>query len=690
MRFVFLCGRAAPLFLSYLFLSCLFLSCLSFAHADDAAPRDEIIVSDTRRDALAEAKAFAEARPGNVDLVPIEDYEDRYAVSLRDALAFVPGVVMQPNFGEDGRLSVRGSGLANNFHLRGVELLLNGVPLNAADGFGDFQEMDLLFASHVNVLKGANAFRTGAASLGGAIEIEGATAKSVDERVFIRAEGGSFGTGRVNARVAEDFGRFDAALAGTWQRQDGFRDHAAQRNERLYANLGLHWNEAVETRAGVLYGDIDQELSGSLSLDDALNTPRAANPASVLQNHQRDMVAKRFFTTTRIETAAGRFLVGGSYAQKTLYHPVPVFVLQDSKDYTGFARYEGGADLFGVPASWTLGMRYRRTNLDGRVRLNFAGAEGPLIGDSAQLSASIEGYGEFRAEFMPRVEAIIGVNYLRTIRDYDDNLDNAEDARIVFKEGSPHLGLLWRPAEGLSFFANAAASSEPPTFSDLTQAGVAGFTPIKAQDALTYEIGARGRLGPLGFELSYYDAAIEGEFVAFAANPLIPAPVFNAGDTVHRGVELLARLALVEDWKGLSVSPRIVYSWNDFHFDADPVYGDNRLAGIAEHVGRAEVAFDYRGFRLAPNVYFQTGENFVDYANIFAAPGYLLAGIEASYEIAPGAALFLEARNLADRGYVLNYSTLADARLAPSLSVFTPGEGRAVFAGIRVGFGGRP
>ncbi len=665
--------------------------CLPASAADLADTVDEVIVTDTRRDALAAARAFAEARPGNVDLVPIEEFGDRYAVSLRDALAMTPGVVMQPSFGEDGRLSVRGSGLSNNMHLRGVELILNGVPLNAADGFGDYQEMDLLFASHVTVLKGANAFRAGTAALGGAIEVDYATPESVDAAYSLRAEGGSFGTARVNARAAQDFGRVDALVAGTWQRQDGFRDHAEQRNERLYANLGFDWSEAVETRVGVLYSDIDQELSGSLSLADALANPTMANPASVAQDHQRDVIGKRVFTTTRFDLGGdGSILVGGSFAKKELYHPVPVFLLQDSKDYTGFARYEGGGDFFGVPAKWTFGMRYRRTDLDGRVFLNFAGAQGPLIGSSAQLSAAIEGYGEFRAEFMPRVEAIVGLNYVRTTRDYDDNLNDAEDARIVFRQASPHLGLLWRPGGTVSFFANVAASYEPPTFSDLTQAGVAGFVPLEAQDAMTYEIGARGAFGRLAFEAAYYSASIQGEFVSFAADPLIPAPVFNAGDTVHRGVELYGRLALIEDWNGVSVSPRIAYSWNDFKFDDDPVYGDNRLAGLPTHIGRAEIEVAYRGFRIAPNVYFQTGESFVDYANVLEAPGYLLAGVEASYEIAPGAALFLEARNLGDRGYVLNYSTIADASLAANLNLFTPGEGRAVFAGLRLGFGGKP
>src|SRR5690606_36660027 len=128
--------------------------------------------------------------------------------------------------------------------------------------------------------------------------------------------------------------------------------------------------------------------------------------------------------------------------------------------------------------------------------------------------------------------------YIRTVRDYDDNLNNAEDARLVFTEPSPRFGLLWRPTEALQLFANASASYEAPTFGDLTQSGTVGFTPIDAQDAFTYEIGGRGTIGRLSFEAAFYRADLENEFVAFTVAPNTPAPIFNAEDTIHQGVEL--------------------------------------------------------------------------------------------------------------------------------------------------------
>lgn len=659
---------------------------LASSQASAQKPQDEIIVSDTRRDALNDARAFVESRPGNVELIPAEAFAERYAVSLRDALAYSPGVVMQPSFGEDGRLSVRGSALAQNFHLRGVELILNGVPINAADGFGDFQEIDLLFSSHINVLRGANAMATGAAAFGGAIEIETQTARTAAQQFSFRAEGGSFGTSRVNGMAARDFGRFDALAGATWQRQDGFRNHAQQRNERFYANIGANWSERTQTRIGVFLSDIDQEIAGSVSLTDALDNPQAAAPANIAQDWQRDMKSVRAFMTTEIDLDAGVFTFGGSYARKDLYHPIVVFILQDSDDFTGFARYSHSAELMGRQMALAIGMRYRFTDLDSRVFGNFGGAKGPLFSSSRQRSETVEGFGEARIEIMNDVEAVAGVALISTVRNFDDRVNDIEDDRLRFKQASPRFGLLARPNENMQIFFNASASYEPPTFNDLTQAGIAGFTPISAQDAFTYELGARGRIGDLEFEAALYRADIDGEFVAFTTLPGVPAPIFNADDTRHQGVEAYLSYMIAEAG-GLSIRPRISYSFNDFRFVDDPVYRDNLLAGLPRHIGRAEIEVKMHGLKFSPNVTFQSGRNFVDYANTLSSPGHALIGAEAAFAASEKLSFFIDARNLANEGYIANYSTLANASVSTNTNVFVPGEGRAVFAGLRLGFG---
>src|SRR5688572_20437415 len=91
------------------------------------------------------ARAAAARVPGGVSIVGSEEYADGRASNLQDVFAFTPGVFIQPRFGaEEARLSIRGSGLQRTFHLRGINLLQDGVPITLADGGSDFQAIEPL------------------------------------------------------------------------------------------------------------------------------------------------------------------------------------------------------------------------------------------------------------------------------------------------------------------------------------------------------------------------------------------------------------------------------------------------------------------------------------------------------------------------------------------------------------------
>jgi iron complex outermembrane receptor protein len=51
-----------------------------------------------------------------------------------------------------------------------------------------------------------------------------------------------------------------------------------------------------------------------------------------------------------------------------------------------------------------------------------------------------------------------------------------------------------------------------------------------------------------------------------------------------------------------------------------------------------------------------------------------------------GLSVFLDARNLTNKRYVSDISTIANAQTAASTAIFYPGEGRSVFAGVRYAF----
>lgn len=646
--------------------------------AQAASAQTVVVVG--QRNGADQARAEAASRPGGVVVVGAEEYEDRYAVSFRDTLALIPGVIAQPRFGEEVRLSVRGSGLSNNAHLRGVELLFGGVPMNAAEGFGDFQELDPLFASHIVVTRGGNAFASGAATLGGAIELAPVSARD-EGGAMLRVEAGSFETQRLHARAGWAGERGDALVAVTGQRQDGFRDQSEQSNGRVLAHGGWRWSPRAETRVLLLGADINQEIAGALTLDQALSNPRAANAGNVTRDYARDINAWRGAVRTSLTLGDDEHIsFGAAYTDRHLHHPISIVMDQYVQDGLVFARWDGGAGALG----YTLGARLRDGRLRQRTYANNAGARGALAGANVQRAESAEIYGEARWAARDDLTFLAGFNAVDASREYANDLAPSLDDEARFDHVSPKLGLLWRPNQAVALFANVSGSYEPPTFSQLTQGGLADFYPIAAQQGRTFEIGTRSDAGRLAWDISFYEARLEDEFVSYTPSAGDPAVTRNAPRTIHRGIEAGVEALLLEDIAGASLSVRAAWTHNDFRFDDDPVYRRNHLAAAPGDVARVELTLAGEGWRVAPNMAWQSDDTFVDYANTLRAPGHNLWGLSASWDASERITLFADARNLADERFVSTISAIADAR-APgaNLTAFTPGEGRAVFVGIR-------
>ena len=119
-------------------------------------------VPDERTETEQEARDELRRTPGAVDLVDETRIRESRAANLKDVLDFTPGILIRPRFGSDeSQISIRGSGLRNNFHLRGINVLIDGFPYGNADGFSDFEALELLTTKRVEVYRGASALLFG-------------------------------------------------------------------------------------------------------------------------------------------------------------------------------------------------------------------------------------------------------------------------------------------------------------------------------------------------------------------------------------------------------------------------------------------------------------------------------------------------------------------------------------------------
>ena len=650
---------------------------------------DSVIVTAARNPedppVVANARARLSETPGAVSVVSAESYAARYAPGIADLLRDVPGVYAQKKWGGDTRLSIRGSGIGNAVHNRGTLLAQDGVPFNEADGFGDFQLIDPSIARYTEVYKGGNALRFGGALLGGAINLVTPTGRNAGADNLLRIEGGSYGTLRGHAEAARVWGDWDGFAAVTAGQAEGWRAQSAGQEQHASLNIGRRFGEEQEVRLLVNGGYAHQEIPGSVTLAQALNTPQAPNPGNRTLNYQRDMGSVRAALQTHWRLTPNTVFEGGVYATwKDLDHPIFQVIDQESRNWGAFGRFDWDGEVAGRRADVFYGASFRSGDLDANQWVNVAGSRRAQTAKSRQNARALDLFAEGRLFVTDQVALVAGGSYGRAVRDYQSFKLTGVATTFDLTTGkdydwfAPRLGLIWEDEAGAQIYANLTRSVEPPNFSALSPT-VGGFTALQPQEAWTGEIGTRGRRGTLTWDVTLYRAELENELLNYTVNPAqgIPAATFNADRTIHQGLE--AGL----DWMILSgLRLRQTYAWSDFRFKGDIQYGDHRLPVVPEHFYRAELRYDHpSGWFVAPSVEWSIQDTVVDYQNTLKAPGYAVANLGAGWKLDHGVSLFLDVRNLFDQRYVSNFGAITDARLV-SQAVFFPGEGRSVFGGL--------
>jgi iron complex outermembrane receptor protein len=644
--------------------------------AEEATDPTIIVTGHSTADAAEEQ---VRRTPGGADIVNYQDYADRTVVSLRDTLAFSPGVYTQPRFGQEVRISVRGSGLSRGFHMRGLTLLQDGIPINLADDNGDFQELEPIFFDHLEVYRGANALRFGSGTLGGAINGVTPTGESA-HGVYARLDGGSFDflRGLVSAGFGDE--RASAWGAISADTHDGDREHAKRNSIRGHANVQLKLSEDVTTRFYGSANHIEQELPGALTEAVALTRPKTGNFTG---DQHRDIDSLRLQNRTRIALGSATSLeVGAFLNSKELFHPIFEVIDQKSTDYGTFARLEHEAG----PLAFTLGGEIRRGSTRARQFRNVEGQRGALTFDADQDARTANVYGEVRVQPVERLTLIAGAIYADGWRKRRVNFSvtRTQDGRIGFDEFSPKFGVLFDATPQVQLYANYSRSAEFPGFGEVFQTvnGVSTFIgAIDPQTAWTAEIGTRGKTGRLSWDVSAYRAIVKGELLQYNVdvNAGIPASTFNADHTLHQGIE--AGLTLdAADWLRL----RQVWMYSDFRFRDDAVFGDNRLPVVPRHVLRSEVRLGSETLHVAPSVEWVPQGAYADYANTTRTRGYALLGVTAGATLASGIDVFLDARNLTGKKAIGDISATLSA--TPASAIYYPVERRAIYGGVRARF----
>jgi iron complex outermembrane receptor protein len=632
---------------------------------------------------------------------------------LDEALVTVPGVFVanRYNFSQDQRISIRGFGARSAFAVRGIKILLDGIPQTLPDGQGQLTNLELGEVERIEVLRGSASALFGNAS-GGVISMWTRPPAIESVHQTARFVGGSFGerSGRTwnkwQSTTAMRVGDGTAQMTLSRLDYEGERDHSAADQRVLNARLRV-------------------PFAGGWSLmllTDAADNPRADNPGSLtlaeLQANRdtvpalnRNRNAGKDVTQTQSGATLHRTMTNGGEATVTVFgltrdlkNPITTtYIDLDRVAYGARSSVTYPLPLGSLAHRLTAGFDFQRQR-DDRENYNYMNTPGDsATRDTVRSLSQLEYVTEFgpfvqsALELSPRTTIVAGLRYdwvKFAVRDrliVGTNPDDSGERLMRALSGS--LGIAVNPSRSLTVYGNVGSSFETPTTTELANSpsGAGGFnTGLKPQHAWNFELGARGSLDRrFTYSLALFQAEVRDALIPYE----IAAPRFfyrNAGSARHQGLEVGGDLSVVP---GLTMGATWTYSdyrFREYSFTdiaGTHVLDGRPLAGIPDNwlhlTLRAQPAAFAGGWAEVQPTY-SSGYLVSDVANTRTSPWWS-TNVRAGWDGEAGSmrlAPFIGINNAFNKQYVS--SVVINAARG---RYYEPAPGRNVYLGMSIGAG---
>ena len=533
-------------------------------------------------------------------------------VGVDEALNNLPGVVVSNryNFSLDQRISIRGFGSRSNFGVRGLKILLDGIPQTMPDGQSQLTNVDFGDIDRAEVLRGASSSLYGNAS-GGVISLQTERAAPGPFAQRIRVNGGD------GKRAGDSFykwqswtsarsGNVSGTLSLSQFKADGFRQHSAAEFRQL--NGGLDYAMSGATLGTVrlsLADNPEAQNPGALTRTEYNLNPDSAAGNNILRGADKDAQQYQLALGLRhFDDAGNQFDATIFGLLRDLANPLAAPPFPGSPatagTYVAIDRAVGGARAGMIhrlgsgeqAPRLSAGFDLQRMRDD---RQNFVSDAGRLT-DATLLDQQekVTEFGPFaQVQWTPRPELLVsgGTRYDWVRFDLSDRFltDGDESGGRTMAAFSGNVGVSWSFGDQFVPYLNVSTAFETPTTTELVNKpdGTGGLNPnLGPQRAVNYEVGARGQPLP---SVSYSVALFLGRITdAIVQGPEVGGRAFfrNAGKTHNDGAEVGVSVTPIH---GLTLNGAYTYAryrFTSYQLADGTVLDGNRLPGIPEHFWR--------------------------------------------------------------------------------------------------------
>jgi iron complex outermembrane receptor protein len=671
----------------------------AIAQPVDTSP-EEVVITASR----TEQRRFD--APAAIDVVQVDAFRTASPlVNLSELVSGVPGLQVRDrqNFAQDLQLSVRGFGTRSTFGVRGVRILVDGIPATMPDGQGQAATASLASAARIEVLRGPLAQLYGNAA-GGVVQIFSKDPPFAPQAPFA---GVSIGAGsdhqrQVGITAGAGSRTLGAVVDVARYATDGYRDHSAAR--RIQFNARMVARASDDTTLTAVLNGFDQPLS-----QDPLGLTRAdfeRNPRQVVPN------AITFDTRKTIEQRqAGVLLDHRLSAQDTLNARLyggtrQVFqtlafsgsaptssggVIDLDRDYAGAGlHWTRKTQANGLPLQWTAGLTADRQREHRRGFVNDNGMPGALKRDEDGNAGNLDVFAQADWTFMPDWRLIAGIRSSRVRLAVDDHyvtaINDDDSGSVRYRNTSPVLGLTWHAGDAMNIYANLGKGFETPTLAEAAYRadGTGPNLSLDPSTSLHSEAGVKFRQGRHTADVALFHSR--------SKNEIVQSHVSN-GRSIFQNIDGVRRQGVEASWHADlgRLGTRFGYTWLDARFRESfvntqngTIAAGNRLPGAPRHSLSGELEFRPTDALVAALEMRIESKAYVNDANTDAAAGYGVLHARAAYVFRVGQVrlnLFGRIDNLLDKRYAGSVIVNDGNR-----RYFEAAPGRRVFAGIRTLF----
>jgi len=564
------------------------------------------------------------------------------SIATDEILRLVPGVKVDN--GTDGsrvHLYIRGQGILSESGFRGIQVLIDGIPVNEPGGYcPDLYDVDWETVKNVEIVKGLAASMYGGGGTGGVLNIITKDGGNKPFNDLFYASAGSYGFWKAMEQIDGTIGNVNYRISYSHMQGNGYREHQAFMGDNFSEKLNWAPSDKIKVTQSLIYTKYFNQNSEGMNLA-RINGEiiglqsnnvgwQASNNDAVPYNEFHKTQRLTGATTVKYDITKNQNVQVNGYFRMNYYRETSNNG-DDYKPYVnpGFtAQYNLqhgrenlmnhislGADFqsqviteheFAVPGE------YQRDS--NRVDSHFSEQSFDLNAILINQIIKKKSLGVFfidKIDISNKLYATLNVRYDYINSELINNIPTPDSLNFsgkkVFQNPTYRFGLAYDICKSANIYVNYGTGFLVPANDELYNNPITwgGYnSTIKPSTSQGEELGVRGYIGNnINYDITAFYITTKNGFYRFS----IPGrgnntAFFGNKDENKSGVEIFLSYSPVKD-----INLQVAYTYSHFQYEAHDTVEAHWIPNIPQHILTAEISYKFfKHFTFTLNNQFQT------------------------------------------------------------------------------------